>query len=345
MNLLYFSCHEQLEAQEVSILSKLGFNVFSIGHYVDTRNPVNPTQTISLPFNQELFELFCRYHNIEEWQSRIGKLRCGDLPPYILRIHPDFAKIFSVVIIGYYEENLTLNWDYIKNKCVVLRRICQIPYHRSPFRGKVRLVHMAECEREMNSQEPDALIRHACDTNFHSGYVGGTDIVLTIQKWLRKRQRVSAFPFYDAVTAPFNRIACGFGNEDMSYGISGLTQEELQVYRQKCAVYFQTPTKPGNMSYGFIEALSTGCPMVITGPIISSLKGYENNYEAHKYIKNGVSGFFSDDVRESQEYIRYLLNNPAQARLIGENGRRTAIQNFSLERATDDWANLLKKVL
>ncbi len=70
-----------------------------------------------------------------------------------------------------------------------------------------------------------------------------------------------------------------------------------------------------------------------------------DNFEAHTFIKQGVNGYWSDDVRECQEYIKYLLDNPTQAKAMGVNARATAQRYFSLERAENDWREFFNKHL
>ncbi len=212
------------------MLHKMGHSVFSVGHYTNVNRPVQPTHDLShLPFDEDTFNLFCKLHDYERWCTKLGNLRCGDLPPYVIRLKKEFVDLFDIVFIVYYEENLSLNWEVFKNKPVILYAISQMQYHRSPYitRSNVKTVHMSGKEHAMHGYKPLAVIRHAVDCEYYKGYIGVTDEVLTCNKWLKKRGAVSAFSFYEQATAPFNRIAAGFGNEDLPYGRSSLSEAEL----------------------------------------------------------------------------------------------------------------------
>lgn len=341
--LLYLSAHESLEAQNLRAFHNLGLNPFSVGHYTNTQKPIHPTRDLSdLPHDEEMFDLFCNLHDYTKWSKKLDGLVCGDLPPYVIRLKKDFVDKFDIIFITYYEENLSINWDLFKGKQVVLYCISQMQYHRSEHLRKCKTVHMSPKEHVMHGYKPNAVIRHAVDCDYYQGYEGGTNEVLTVNKWLKKRGSVSAFDFYEKVTAPFNRIAAGFGNTDLEYGKSDLTESESLGLRKRCGAYFSTCSHPGNITLSFIEALSMGCPMVSCGPKNGNMPGF-NNFEAHEFIKQGINGFWSDDVGECQKYIKYYLDNPNEAKAIGANARKTAQKYFSLERAEQDWKNFFSE--
>lgn len=345
--ILLLSAHESLEAQLLTIYNKLGHSVFSVGHYTDLKNPIHPTHDVShLPFDQEAFDIFCKYHDYQRWSDKIGSLKPGDLPPYTIRLKKPFVDLYDLIVLCYYEENLTLNWDLFKNKPVIVYQISQKNYHRSDKIRKpnVFTAHMSPKEHVLHGYKPHAVIHHAVDCEYYKGYQGGTDEVLTITKWMKRRGKVSAYPFYDKVTEPFNRVLAGFGNDDLDYAKSDVSETELLDLRRRCGLYFSTCSWHGNVSYSFVESLAMGCPMLTSGPRWGNEPGLDT-FSAHEYIKQGINGFTSDNLDECQEYIRFLLQNPTEARIIGQNGRKTALKEFSIERATKDWDELLRKVV
>lgn len=328
------------------MFNRLGFDVFSIGHYTRPLTPINSSRgKIDFPVCEEASYLFEKYHDYDKLKGRLSNIQAGVQGPYIYRINPNLAKIFDVIVIGYYEENLTMNWDSIKDKRVVLRTISQMQSHFSPFRNKVKKVALSEQEKYLHGYLPDAVIRQSVDTNVYSGWNGSTDKVLTVNKWLKKRGDVSCWNIYDYVTKDFNRLVCGFGNEDIEFALSNLPQEDIQELRKNCGVYFSTCSKPGGVTYTFVEALSTGIPMVSIGPKLGNYMPDIPTFDAHNFIQNGVNGFWSDNPEQLKIFIKELLTNKDLASKIGQKGRETAIKHFSIEKCTSDWENFFKGIL
>lgn len=61
-------------------------------------------------------------------------------------------------------------------------------------------------------------------------------------------------------------------------------------------------------------------------------------------IKNGESGYIDTDIRRLILCMKDLLKNPAEARRLGEEARRYALERFSLNRFTRDWDSALSLV-
>lgn len=70
-----------------------------------------------------------------------------------------------------------------------------------------------------------------------------------------------------------------------------------------------------------------------------------NNHDVHMFIRNGVNGFYSNDPGELRDYLLFLCRNPATARRIGSEGRRTALDIFNHDRYLSEWENLIRAVV
>jgi len=348
MKILYLSCHETLEADELTVLDKLGHQVFSIGHYIDPRKPLHPTKdgALNIKFDEELLEKYKAGHNYEGLVKKFDTLTINEvLGAYYNRVKKDFAQLFDLVVIAHFEENLTLNWESIKGKPIIMRYIGQPQMHFSKYLKYTKTVAYSPTERYINRlAKNDAIIRPFVDTELYKGWTGEDDYVLTINKWMKKRGQHAAWPEYNLVTQGMNRIVGGFENEDIEFSAGNLTPTELHNLRKRAGVYFSTCTKPGPFTYSFMEALSTGIPLVSVGPKIGSPREDMPTFEAHKFIENGVSGFWSDDIRELREMLLLLIKDKTLAKSISENGRKAAIKHFSFERNLNDWKELLRKV-
>jgi glycosyltransferase involved in cell wall biosynthesis len=61
-------------------------------------------------------------------------------------------------------------------------------------------------------------------------------------------------------------------------------------------------------------------------------------------VENGVSGYADTNVERLIERMRALLDDPAEARRLGEGARRTALERFGIERFVRDWNDALALV-
>jgi glycosyltransferase involved in cell wall biosynthesis len=61
-------------------------------------------------------------------------------------------------------------------------------------------------------------------------------------------------------------------------------------------------------------------------------------------IRNGESGFLDTSLARVLEAARALLDDPAEARRLGEGARRVARARYNIDRFTRDWDTLLREV-
>lgn len=344
MKILYLSSHDCLEAADIQIFNSLGHDIFPVGHY---SHPETPIKSGRDKFKGKVWQegriRFDRLYDYQEWASKLAGIKCWAGNPYLFKVNPDLVNPFDVVIVNCYEENLTLNWNAIKDKPIIFRTISQGVSHISPYRNNVKVVAMSENEESFRNLKHHAIIRQCIDTNYYNGWDRKNDCVLTVNKWLKKRGIISAWEVYSYVSKNFKRIAIGSGNEDVPGAMSDLSEEETQRYRRACGAYFSLCSKPGCVTYSFMEALSTGIPVVSVGPLLGSVSHQQMTFNVDKFIKNGVNGFYSDNASELIHYIEILLEDEKLGKKIGEAGRKTAIEHFSFEKAASDWKNFLKE--
>ena len=80
---------------------------------------------------------------------------------------------------------------------------------------------------------------------------------------------------------------------------------------------------------------------MICGLAIVSTK----NHDVELFMKNGKTGFYSDNPRELKEYLLYLSENPSLAHEMGEAGREMAMNIFNHDRFLNEWEKTLRDVL
>ena len=99
-------------------------------------------------------------------------------------------------------------------------------------------------------------------------------------------------------------------------------------------VYFN-PTRESPMPRSRTEAMLSGC-CVITTP----------HQDADSFIRNGENGFLCKRSPKSiVDRILWCLDHYDEAIKIGQEGKKTAIELFNLNRYQDDWYNLICDVI
>ena len=69
------------------------------------------------------------------------------------------------------------------------------------------------------------------------------------------------------------------------------------------------------------------------------------NHDVDMFIQNGVNGFYGESADELRDQLRFLVRNPDEARRIGANARRTAMDVFNYDRFLGDWLELVRDML
>jgi glycosyltransferase involved in cell wall biosynthesis len=88
-----------------------------------------------------------------------------------------------------------------------------------------------------------------------------------------------------------------------------------------------------SLGLSLCEAMSVGLPVV----------GLATT-ELPNIIDDGVNGFVDTDPERLVEVMHALLADPELARAVGEAGRATARERFSIDRFVRDWDVLLRAV-
>src|SRR3990167_750687 len=285
MNILFMSVHEVLEYLELSLLTELGHNVFSIGGAYQN----GPTATgilrpaiPSLYFDDQLIRL---------------ALQCSR--DYL---HPDLIAWADTIICMHRYEWIINNWENIKHKTVILRTIGQNIQKdeealTSLVKEGLRIVRYSPKEKEIPSfAGEDAMIRFYADPEEFKGWTGEERKVITFAQSMRKRGDHLNFTAFDKSTKLLPRALYGPDNEDS--GITGgvLDYESMKLALRKAGCYFYGGTQPASYTLAFIEAYLTGTPIVAVGPKLANVIYAQATYEVPELIEQGKEGFWSDSI-------------------------------------------------
>lgn len=340
MKILYLSCHEVLEYDEISMLSDIGVQVFSIGAYLDPSRPSGSGLRPALPNLCRDEEDLRAYHELIKPGAEGA-----------LNLTPEFVARFDAVIVMHIPEWIENNWKAFGDVPVIWRTIGQswpsIEKHLQPFRDAgMKIVRYSPRERCLDGYcGEDAVIRFGKPTELAVPWTGTNPRVVTFNQKMRGRADRCCYDVFREATAPFDCDLFGGANEDVPDIARGVvSQAEQQQILSDRRVFFFTGTYPASYTLAFIEAWLAGTPIVAIGPRL-----WENFPEYHgelneipDLIQNGVNGFVSDDIAELQQHIRQLLDDDELAHRISQAGRESAKRLFDKTVIQEQWRDFLK---
>jgi hypothetical protein len=337
MKLLYISCHEILEYDELKIFADLGIDCFSMGAYHD---PKGHSSLKRPPLTQ--LNYYGEYDRLYTSRPRT-------------EIHPDLLKDFDVIMVmgGSGDvEILTENWPNIKHKKVIWRTIGQsYPWQERSLRplreDGLKIVRYSPKEKNLPDYlGHDAIIRFYKDEDEYGGWNGGNLQVINVTQSLKARRFNCFYDLINEVGSGFPLKIFGPGNDNLGNLNGGqLDYEGLKGQLRDGRVYFYTGTWPASYTLSFIEAFMTGIPIVsISKRLFGSHFRSELDvdlYEVPELISHGQTGFIADTPEEARSYIKNLLDNGELAAKFSEKARRKAIDVFGKIKIKNQWKELL----
>jgi glycosyltransferase involved in cell wall biosynthesis len=97
--------------------------------------------------------------------------------------------------------------------------------------------------------------------------------------------------------------------------------------------FFFNPIRYTSLGLAVVEAMMVGIPVV----------GLATT-EVATVIRSGVNGIVDTRIDRLVVAMRQLIDDAALARELGEAGRRTAMERFSIGRFVGDWMNVLREL-
>ncbi len=332
MKILYLSCHEILEHQELTLLTELGHDVFSVGGAF--QNPFSPglkrPPILGMQYHEHLSEV---------------AIQCSKE-----NLHPELIEWADVIIVMHRPDWIISNWQKIRHKRVIWRTIGQSISQQEaslelPRRQGMQIVRYSPREDRIPGYlGKDSLIRFYVCPSEYDGWTGEDTSVITVAQSMKTRGKFCGFETFEKATQPFPRFLYGPGNEDSGIPGGQLSYEDLKERLRRYRVFFYTGTYPASYTLGFIEAFMMGIPIVAAGPGLWDAGFFPNHdlYEVHLLLgSEGEAGYWADTIPELQTYIRRLLLDEEEAQRIHQNARAMAIKLFSKDEAKKGWKEFL----
>jgi len=353
MKILYLSCHEILEYDELKLFNELGYECYSLGAYTQPGGEDHRKRpALDLPYNPHFIELSLQYDR--------------------RKLHPEMLEGIDVVIImhepsfigysnGEHDWNDDLeqgNWplfrDFIKRGGRVIWRsigqsIPRVEEKLRPWREEgLEIVRYSPAEQTIaGNVGTDAVIRFYKDPDEFKGWNGRQRHVVNFTQSLKQRERFTGYGIMQEVFKNLPAKVYGPGNDDLGLLSGGLLSydQQKEVLRD-ARVYFYHGTYPASYTRSFIEAMMTGVPIVAVGPIHGNsleMFPHQETYEIPAIIQNGLNGYALDDPDQLKSAIKRLLDDEDKAAAISAFGRDTAIKLFGKAKIKAEWRDYLEK--
>lgn len=177
--------------------------------------------------------------------------------------------------------------------------------------------------------ENSLVIRHGIDTDlFRPLNTERKSYALTVGNDFIKRNYCLHYDWWCELTNDIENKIVG-DTEGLSAPAASL--EELVQEYNTCGVYINTSTTPIPMS--LLEAMSCGCAVVTVAASMMP-----------EIIVNGVNGFISNDMNELKSYIKLVLSDSKLRDTLGQNARKTILEQFSEAKFINNWQQIFKGI-
>ncbi len=188
------------------------------------------------------------------------------------------------------------------------------------------LVHVTPFNALMwdSGRTPTRVIDHGVFIPDGVRYVGDIDRGVVVVNHLRQRGRRLGVDVFERVRkeAPLDLV--GMDSESLG-GLGEVFPPHLPAFEARYRFFFN-PIRYTSLGLAVIEAMMIGLPVVglATTEMVTA-------------VENGVSGFLDTDPARLVGPMRRLLADPGEARRLGANARRFALERFGIGRFARDW--------
>lgn len=332
--------HAIEEYDQLRLLHSLGYEVASIGGYIDPAHPHDPKRPAlpEVPYYPELRAAV----DALDTADNLGNAQ-ANLPEVIL----DWLGPDGVIIFHHHLWRLFGQWERIRRwragssgRRVIWRTVGQSvaanEAEAAPFRADgLEIVRYSPKERNLPGYlGEDALIRFWKDPAEWGGWTGDDPTVVQFVQSFPARWEWCNRPFFEQATQGLPRRAYGPDSEQLAYGGGQLEPAAQRAVLRAARCYLYTGTQPASYTLGLIEAGMTGTPIVSIGPAhMTIFPPYGPAlFEGHELALG-----WSDDPREAHDMATALLGDPDWAAAVSEMQRQRFVATFGREPVAAAW--------
>lgn len=197
----------------------------------------------------------------------------------------------------------------------------------------VMLVHVTNFNKLMwdNGNLPNVrVIEHGvCESVSYQGDIPKGIVVIN---HIEQRGRITGWDVFDEVRKHVPLDLIGMGTLE-SGGLGEVLNPQLPEFISHYRFFFN-PIRYTSFGLAVCEAMTTGMPIVALATT-----------EYVTVIKDGESGFIDTNIERLIANMKSLVDNPVQARQMGEQAQRIAREKFNISRFTNDWKRTFQEAI
>lgn len=190
----------------------------------------------------------------------------------------------------------------------------------------VTLVHVTHYNRLMwnNGAVSTRVVEHSVAIDPSIRYDGSRNEGIIVVNEIGRRGRMAGLDLFQQLRDRVPLTVAGM----KSLEVGGIGEIHYRHLHRRVAEYrfLFSPMRYSSLPLAVIEAMTIGMPIVALATT-----------ELPTVIENGVHGFVSNRIDELAERMQFLIDNPDEARRMGENARQLALTRFGLDRFVRDW--------
>ncbi|HEY0847298.1 MAG TPA: glycosyltransferase family 4 protein [Noviherbaspirillum sp.] len=272
--------------------------------------------------------------------------RCGHIPwgDNVIDLPVSEAKDVEIDCILFQDDD-----QYLKDQYLYLseaqRRLPKIYLEHDPPRehptemphpvddASVLLVHVTPFNALMwdSGRTPTRIIEHGVMIPEGVSYRGDLARGLVVINNISSRGRRLGGDIFTRVREGVPLDLVGMGALEAG-GLGEIAHAQLPAFSAQYRFFFN-PIRYTSLGLAVIEAMMVGLPIVALATT-----------EMATVIRNGVSGYASNDIPTLMARMKDLIADPAHARRLGEGARRHALERFHIDRFADDWSKAFRFV-
>jgi Glycosyl transferases group 1 len=197
----------------------------------------------------------------------------------------------------------------------------------------VLLVHCTHFNDLMwdSGRTPTRVIEHGVVVPDGVRYTGEIARGLVVVNGLGRRGRRLGADIFERVRREVPLDLIGMLSEEAG-GLGEVTHDRLPAFEARYRFFFN-PIRYTSLGLAVCEAMMLGMPVI----------GLATT-EMPTVIENGVSGYVDTNLGALVERMKELLQDPAEARRLGEGARRYAQERFNIRRFARDWDEVFMEI-
>jgi glycosyltransferase involved in cell wall biosynthesis len=176
------------------------------------------------------------------------------------------------------------------------------------------------------------VVHHMFNSDLFKPNEPRSNMILSVVNDFKNRDIFCGYSIYQNVVELVGKEHFILVGDNPGLSNKAKSTEELAEIYSSVQIFLNTSTV-SPIPTSLLEAMSSGCAVVSTATCMIP-----------EIIKNGVNGFISNDEEELAEYIQLLLNDSNLAIRLGEEARKTIINNFHKDRFTKVWEHVFRSI-